>query len=191
MYVGSQAATVQSCRLKIRSQQALVLMTVSLDNSPRSWSLQPGKINDTAVLKYLEGKFEIYVLLLTLIYLLLFPSSFHGSDGKSMEWPPWKDTELWGGRVGKGLAFPSSTFPFLIHLIVFLNLLLLSSLFSHVPHNSPSYLIPISHADILTVVFLTSLQWSVSSSPFIFIQEGLECGCLNKNEEIEQAFTSD
>lgn len=77
MNVGSQAATVQSCRLKIRSQQALVLMTVSLDNSPRSWSLQPGKINDTAVLKYLEGKFEIYVLLLTLIYLLLSPSSFH------------------------------------------------------------------------------------------------------------------
>lgn len=76
MYVGSQAATVQSYRLKIRSQQALVLMTVSLDNSPRSWSLQPGKINDTAVLKCLEGKFEIYVLLLTLIYLLLFPSSF-------------------------------------------------------------------------------------------------------------------
>lgn len=77
MNVGSQAATVQSCRLKIRSQQALVLMTVSLDNSPRSWSLQPGKINDTAVLEYLEGKFEIYVLLLTLIHLLLFPPSFH------------------------------------------------------------------------------------------------------------------
>lgn len=32
MYVGAQAESVQSCGLKIRSQQALVLMTVALDN---------------------------------------------------------------------------------------------------------------------------------------------------------------
>ena len=190
MYVGSQAATVQSCRLKIRSQQALVLMTVSLDNSPRSWSLQPGKINDTAVLKYLEGKFEIYVLLLTLIYLLLFPSSFHGSDRKSMEWPPWKDIELWGGRVGKGLAFPSSTFSFLIHLIVFLNLLSLWPLFSRVPHNYPF----IFNTNITCRYSYSGLSYLPPVECFqqsFYFQEGLECGCLNKNEEIEQAFTSD
>ena len=92
--------------------------------------------------------------------------------------------------MGKGLAFPSSTFSFLIHLIVFLNLLSLWSLFSRVPHNYPF----IFNTNITCRYSYSGLSYlppvECSQQSFYF-QEGLECGCLNKNEEIEQAFTSD
>lgn len=75
-------------RLKIRSQKALVLMKVALDNSPISQSLQRGKIDGVAALKCHEGTVEISVALLTLICLLLFPSGFHWM-------PTMKDSKIW------------------------------------------------------------------------------------------------
>lgn len=127
MYVGSQAETVQSCGLKIRSQQAFILMTVSLDNSPLSQSLQPGKINGIAALKCHKARFEISGVLLTFVSP---PISFHFpvSDHHRMS--------LSTGGVGEwrvleqGIAVPSSMHLFLYYFILFLSLLSSSSLFS-------------------------------------------------------------
>lgn len=182
IYVGSQAETVQSWGLKIRSQEALVLMTVSLDNSPISQSLQPEKMNGTAALKCQEGKFEISVALLTLICLLLFPSSFH-----------WVTTVggLQGER-GRVLLFLLSCshffFTFSFSSFLCYHPLLCSPCVSH---NYPlifktSITHRYSHSGLSYF-----LQWNSSSSHFIFIQEGLECGALNKDEGIELAFKSD
>lgn len=63
IYVESQAATVQSCGLKIRSQQALGLTTVSLNNSPVSRSLQLGKINGIVALDCHVVKLDVSVAL--------------------------------------------------------------------------------------------------------------------------------
>lgn len=147
IYVGLQTETVQSWRLKMRSQQALVLMTVSLDNSPISQSLLLGKINGTVVLKCHEVKFEISVALLTLICLLLFPSSFQWMNPRILKR---------GVSVGGRGKFFFSFFHTLISSLLFYVFLpqLSFSFFVLFVYLiiTPSYLIPVSHKDILMVI---------------------------------------
>lgn len=110
MYAGSQAETVRSCRLKIRSQQALVLMTVSLDNSPVSQSLQPGKINGMATLKCHRGKFERSVLS-SPYSLLLVPFSFHWVTTRGL-WERGAGRGAGAGGVEEALPLLSCTYCF-------------------------------------------------------------------------------
>lgn len=165
MYVGSQAETEPSCRLKIRSQQAFLLMTVSLDNSPLSQSLQPGKINGIAALKCHEGRFEISGVLLTFMsppISFQFPVSDHHRRTLSAG-----GGRGWRGVERYGCSFFHALISLLFHFVPSAAIILFFVLFVHFIIQ-PSCLIPISHTNILIVAFPASSGGRLPSSPFIF-----------------------
>lgn len=189
MYVGSQAETEQSCRLKIRSQQAFILMTVSLDNSPLSQSLQPGKINGIAALKCHEGRFEISGVLLTFMsppISFQFPVSDHHRRTLST------------GGVSRGRGEQSKVWLFLLPCTYFFTISFCSFLCYHPVlcslcafHNSAlMFNSNIAHKYSYSGLPCL-LRWHTSKQSFYFlsVKEDLDCDGVTQDGGMEPAFT--